>query len=606
VIPYAAKTGTAQNQLAGDAQTVSQIPVTDPSVLAATYDQQQQVQGFYDFPGNLAADRYQVDGKAQDTVVAVRGLKLSGVPASQRNWVDDHLKYTHGYGLVAAKGDAAQPDGSPDYIEQNLPATGALGGYEQRVYFGSGLPEYSIVGGTAKSTPAEFDYPDDSSPALQQSTTYSGKGGVPVGSFLNKLMYAVKFQQPKILLSSGVNKDSQIMYDRDPGQRVQAVAPWLTIDGSTYPVVVNGRILWVVDGYTTTAAYPYSTTTQLAGKVNYVRNSVKATVDAYDGTVTLYAWDDSDPILKTWMKAFPGTVKPRAAISPDLLAHLRYPQDLFTAQRDILGRYHVTSPSEFFGGSAFWNAPADPTKERAEGPSQQPLPPSYLTLQMPGQSAPTFSLTSALAPANRSNLAAFMAVDSDPGPDYGKIRVLELPPGTAVEGPEQVQSTFRDTFAGQLNSLRAGNTTNVVEGNLLTLPVGGGLLSVEPVYVQPTSGQATYPLLKGVLVAFGEKTAFEPTLQQGLDTIFGGDAGATTGESLPPPSPTGTPPPQAGSSTDDQLKQALADAVTAQNAAAAALAKSPPDWKSFGEAEQAVQQALARAQALENSRSAAK
>ena len=565
---YAAKTGTAQNQLTPDAQAVAQIRVADPALLSAAFNQQQQdpARASYEFPGTLAVDRYPVNGKVQDAIVGVTGVNLAGLPAAQRGWYDEHLQHTHGYGFVAAKGAAVQADGSPDYIEQNLPPSGSLGSYEPRVYFGSGLPDYSIVSGPAASTP-----------------------GVSVGSFLNKLMYAAKFHQPKILLSDSVSKDSRIVYDRDPLRLVQAVAPWLTLDGTTYPALVDGRILWVVDGYTTTSAYPYSTTTHLSdgtSKVNYVRDSVKATVDADTGAVTLYAWDAGDPILKTWMKAFPGTVKPRAAISPDLLAHLRYPQDLFTAQRDLFGRYHVTSASEFFSGASAWNAPADPTKTSA-----QPQAPNYLTLQMPGQSAPSFSLASTLTPVNRGDVAAYMAVDCDPGPGYGKIRVLEIPSGISVPGPGQIQSTFQSSFADQLNALSADNA-RVVEGNLLTLPLGGGLLSVEPVYAQPATGPATYPLLKGVMVAFGGNTAFAPTLQQGLDELFSGTSGATTGEN-----PV---------TVDDQLKQALADAVAAQNTARAALSKTPPDWQAFGTAEQAVQQALARAQALENARPPAK
>jgi uncharacterized membrane protein (UPF0182 family) len=609
---YIAKTDVAQNQLAADDPTVAQIPVMDPSVASAAFNQQQDG-AFYTSPDNLAVDRYQVGAKTQDTLVAVRQLSLGGLPASQRSWVDNHLKYTHGYGLVAAKGAATGPDGSPDYVEQNLPATGVLGDYEQRVYFGAGLPDYSIVGGTANS---EFDYPDDTSPTLQQSTTYVGKGGVPVGSFLNKLLYAVKFQEPKILLSNGVNKQSRIMYDRDPKQRVRAVAPWLTVDGATYPVAVNGRILWVVDGYTTTEAYPYSTTTRLdavvkdsvsaggenplgASKVNYIRNSVKATVDAYDGTVTLYAWDDSDPILKTWMKAFPDTVKPRAAISPELLAHLRYPQDLFKAQRDILGRYHVTKASEFFAGTSFWTVPSDPTKDGGDStpPEAGVQPPYYLTLQMPGQKAPSFSLASLLVPATGGNPAAFIAVDSDPGPDYGTLRVLQLPADTTVKGPEQIQKEFRSVFAGDLNLLRTG-TTKIVEGNLLSLPVGGGLLYVEPVYGQPPVGQPTYPVLKSVLVAFGDKKAFEPTLQQGLDKIFAGRSGATTSENPPPPATGGTP--------AEQVKSALDEAITAWNNANAALAKSPPDFADYGKYQQELHDALARAYAIMNSAQAPK
>ena len=598
---YSAKTAVEQKQLAGDGPTISQVPVMDPSVASGAFTEQQPLldRAIYSFPDALTVDRYPIGGKVQDTLIGVRGLNTAAIPANQRTWVDEHLKYTHGYGVVAAKGNAVTPDnGSPDYIEHNVPSAGLLGSYEQAVYFGTGLPDYSIVGGPPKTPPVEFDYPDDASPTSQHSVTYAGKGGVPVGSFLNKLLYAVKFGQPKIVLSNGVNKDSRIMYDRDPKQRVKDVAPWLTVDSTTYPVVANGRILWVVDGYTTTTAYPYSTTTQLSGKgkVNYVRNAVKATVDAYDGTVTLYAWDESDPILKTWMNAFPGTVKPRSTISPELMAHLRYPQDLFTAQRAMLGRYHVTTAQEFSAGTSFWNVQSDPTKDGADG--SVPQPPSYLTVQLPGQTAPVFSLTSTLTSADHGTVTAFLAVDSDPGPDYGKLRVLKLPPGITVPGPSQIHDTFRTTYASVLNA------PNAIEGNLLTLPVGGGLLYVEPVYTpySPPDTQTTYPVLNRVLVAFGTKTASQPTLQQALDQLFADDAGATTGENAPLPGASPSLPPVDGAAAA-QVKQALADAVAAQHQAAVDLAKSPPDWTDFGVQETNVQKALARAQAILNGQS---
>jgi uncharacterized membrane protein (UPF0182 family) len=210
--PYNAKTDVSPGQLATDADTVTQIRIMDPSIISTTFDQQQQVRGFYTFPDDLSVDRYMLNGKSQDSVVAVRELNLDGVATSQRNWVNDHLKYTHGYGFVSAKGNSSVNNGNPDYLERDIPSTGALGDYEQRVYFSDGLPDYSIVGGTAKSTPAEFDYPDDKSPTQQQSTTYAGKGGVPIGSFFTKLLYSTKFEEPKILLSNGVNQDSRIMY----------------------------------------------------------------------------------------------------------------------------------------------------------------------------------------------------------------------------------------------------------------------------------------------------------------------------------------------------------------------------------------------------------
>ena len=621
VKPYNAKTDVTADQLAGDANTTAQIRILDPALVSATFDQTQQVRGFYSFPDTLSVDRYDRSGVSQDSVVAVRELNLNGVAQSQRNWVNDHLKYTHGYGFVAAEGNNRDvTTGLPVYFEQNIPTSGDLtkqGAYEPRVYFGENSPEYSIVGAPKGSTPAEFDYPDDSNASgNQQSNTYQGAGGVPAGSFFNKLLYATKFEDMKVLLSSGINKDSRILYDRDPKQRVQSVAPWLTIDGDAYPAVIDGRVQWIVDGYTTTSAYPYSTTTSLsavaadsltnatrtplgAGSVNYIRNSVKATVDAYDGTVKLYTWDATDPILKAWSKAFPGTVLPKADISPELLAHLRYPQDLFKAQRDILSRYHVTTAPEFFGGSSFWTVPPDPTKT---GDSAD-QPPYFLTLKMPDQAAPSFSLTSTLVPAKRQNLAAFMAVDSDPGPDYGKIRILELPAGSTIPGPSQVQNAFRsNTEVAQLiNILKSGSSSTVIEGNLLTLPVGGGLLYVEPVYVQATGGSAPYPLLQKVLVSFGSNIALRDTLQQALDAVFAGNSGASTGEK--PGAGTGTGPttgPGAPGAASQPLKDALAAMQKAQAEASAALAKTPPDWTAYGAAQQAFQTALTTALSAAN------
>src|SRR4029450_2039141 len=299
---------------------------------------------------------------------------------------------------------------------------------------------------------------------------------------------AVKYRDEKILLSSGVNKDSRILYDRKPRERVEKVAPWLTVDSNTYPAIVDGKLVWIIDGYTTTSGYPYSsrrtlgdvTETSLTTEnrsviapqdtVNYIRNSVKATLDAYNGTVTLYAWDQSDPVLKMWMKAFPGTRKERGAITGGLMAHLRYPEDLFKVQRDLLAQYHVTDATAFYSGQDFWRVPTDPT-----GDGDQP--PYYLTIRMPDQDAANFSLTSTLVPNNRQNLAAFVAVDANPGGDYGKLRVLELPRNTVVPGPAQVQNNFRSNTAvsQQLNLLTRGGQSTVRLGNLLERSVGGSL-----------------------------------------------------------------------------------------------------------------------------------
>jgi len=324
---------------------------------------------------------------------------------------------------------------------------------------------------------------------------------------------------------------------RDPRDRVQKVAPWLQIDGDPYPVVADGKVTWIVDGYTTTDQYPNSTptsfgdattdtvtaqgknvTAQARDDVNYIRNSVKATVDAYDGTVTLYAWDQSDPMLQTWMKAFPGTVQPRSAIPASILAHVRYPEDMFKLQRQIFTKYHVTDPAGFYSGQDFWTVPNDPTNKTSASTAQ---PPYYLQVQMPGQASTSFSLTTTFAPQKRETLAAVMAINSDPGDDYGHIRVLQLPSSTTIPGPAQVQNNFEsDPAVSQQLTLLRGSGSDVVLGNLLSLPVAGGVLYVEPVYISGTSTQG-YPLLKKVLAGFGDKVALKDTIGEALATVFG-------------------------------------------------------------------------------------
>ena len=362
-----------------------------------------------------------------------------------------------------------------------------------------------------------------------------------------------------------MTSDSQILYDRDPRDRVQKVAPYLTLDGRAYPAVVDERVVWIVDGYTTSDQYPYSepkslddaTTDSLTETsetiqalqpktANYIRNSVKATVDAYDGSVTLYAWDAEDPILKAWDSVFPSTLEPMSSIKGSLMSHLRYPEDLFKVQRSLLARYHVTNAGQFFSGNDFWANPNDPTSSVAV-----PQPPYYLTLRMPDQDEASFSLMSSFIPTGnnaRNVLTGYLAVDAEagnedgkPSADYGKMRLLELPRDSTVPGPGQVNNNFvaDPDVSNELNILGRGDS-QVVRGNLLTLPMGGGLLYVQPVYVQARSG-TTFPLLQRVLVAFGDDIGFADTLDGALDQVFGGDSGADAGDAGTDPD-AGTPP----------------------------------------------------------------
>ena len=601
---YQATLATNSGQLATDAATIANIRLMDPNVLSATFRQLQQIKPYYTFPESLDIDRYTVNGVQRDAVVAVRELNIDGNPS--RNWINDHLVYTHGFGFVSAFGNTVDADGKPSFLVGDLPPTTGLGKFEPRIYFGENVPDYSIIGGPKTDTPVEFDYPDDASANGQKNYTYTGKGGVPMGGLLNKLLFAIQYQEQRIVLSNLINSESKILYNRSPRERVAKVAPWLTLDGDPYPAIVDGKIQWIIDGFTTSAGYPYAQTTSLGTattdaltvnstsitaqtnkNINYIRNSVKATVDAYDGTVVLYQWDEKDPVLKTWMKAFPNTVTPKSKMSEELLAHIRYPEDLFRVQRDVLSSYHVQTAAAFYGGQDFWRVPRDPSTFGANAGAQ---PPYYMTLEMPGTNKPTFALTTPFVPrGGRENLSAFAVVDSNYGPNYGKISVLQLPRSTNVAGPSQVASNFeaKPEVANSLSLLRQGGS-DVVLGNLLTLPVGGGLLYVQPVYVKATANTAAYPLLQKVLVSFGDVIGYDSSLKGALDQVFGGNSGTSS---------SGTPVTSNTNNASADLKSALQTAKQAIADGNAALAKG--DFAAYGRAQDRLKAALAAAIAAE-------
>ncbi|MBC7560379.1 MAG: UPF0182 family protein [Dermatophilaceae bacterium] len=626
VTEYKALTTPSRGQLRNDTTSIPGIRLVDPSVVSPTFKQLQAVKNYYQFPDALDVDRYTIDGKTRDTVVAVRELDLEGLQASQRNWVNDHTVFTHGFGLVAAYGNRSGEDGQPVFYQQNIPPVGPLGAFEPRIYFGESSPAYSIAGGPAAGPKRELDYPNSSATG-QANNTYAGKGGVNIGNFFRKAAYALKYRELKIMLSDTVNADSRLLDHRTPRERVERVAPWLTLDGNSYPAVVDGRVQWIVDGYTTSANYPYSRMQQIdsattdsltarttsvqalqAGQVNYIRNSVKATVDAFDGSVKLYAWDEKDPLLKAWSKAFGGTVRPLSAISSDQMSHLRYPEDLFKVQRSLMTKYHVTDPGAFYGGQDYWAVPDDPTQEQ----KTVDQPPYYLSIAMPGVTSPSFSLTTTFKPqGDRPVLSGFMAVDANAGnvagkkrAGYGALRLLELPKDTTVKGPGQVQndiessnttsSRFTLTLSQFLNNNRTQGS-QVTLGNQLTLPVGGGLLYVEPIYVSAKTG-SSFPLARAIVVAFGNQLAWSDTLSGALDGLFGGSSGADTGDS-PTPAKTTTPVPGAkGTGTaapSAALKAALADVQKAFTDGQEALKVG--DFTAYGAAQKRLQAAIADA-----------
>lgn len=554
---YSGNAPTSPQQVAADRSTTSNIRLLDPTIISPAFTQFQQGKNFYFFPEQLAIDRYAgVDGSLRDYVVAARELNPARLIENQRDWINRHTVYTHGNGFIASpantvRGVANDPNQNGGYPEFLASVVGANGGVvspgpapldQPRIYFGpvisSGPADYAIVG--KNGADREYDYETNTE---TKNYTYTGAGGVRLGNWLDRGVFAAKFAERNFLFSNVIGSNSKILFNRDPAERVEAVAPWLTTDTTVYPAIVNKRMVWIVDGYTTLDNYPYSELTSLSSatadstavgvnrllpdkQVSYIRNSVKATVDAYDGTVTLYAQDDKDPVLTAWMKAFPGTVKPKADITPELAAHLRYPEDLFKVQRMLLAKYHVDDPVTFFSTSDFWDVPLDPNPTASSF-----QPPYYIVAKdlARNDNSSSFQLTTAMNRFRRDFLAAYISASSDPD-TYGKITVLTIP--GQVNGPKLAFNAIStDTAVSQdLGVIGRDNQNRIRWGNLLTLPVGqGGLLYVAPVYASPGASDAasSYPRLIRVAMMYNDKVGYGPTVSMALDGIFGAGAGAT-------------------------------------------------------------------------------
>jgi len=560
---YSGNAPTNAKQVAADRATTSNIRLLDPNVISPAFTQFQQGKNFYFFPEQLNVDRYRDrEGNLRDYVVAARELNPARLIDNQRDWINRHTVFTHGNGFIASpantvRGIANDPNANGGYPEFLASVVGANGSVvspgpapldQPRIYFGpviaSAPADYAIVGKNGEDR--EYDYETNTE---TKNYTYAGAGGVPVGNWLARGVFAAKFAERNFLFSNVIGSNSKILFNRDPAERVKAVAPWLTTDTTVYPAIVNKRIVWIVDGYTTLDNYPYSELTSLSSAtadstevainrlrpdklVSYIRNSVKATVDAYDGTVTLYAQNEADPVLQAWMKTFPGTVKPKAEITKELAEHLRYPEDLFKVQRALLAKYHVDDPVTFFSTSDFWDVPLDPNPTASSF-----QPPYYIVANnlAAENSSASFQLTSAMNRFRRDFLAAFVSASSDPA-TYGKITVLTIP--GQVNGPKLAFNAIStDTAVSQdLGVIGRDGQNRIRWGNLLTLPVGqGGLLYVAPVYASPGTSDAasTYPRMIRVAMLYNDKVGYGPTVSSALDDIFGPGAGATAADPSP-------------------------------------------------------------------------
>ncbi|HET6735983.1 UPF0182 family protein [Mycobacterium sp.] len=569
---YGGDTPATAQQVAADRATTSNIRLLDPNIVSPAFTQFQQGKNFYYFSDQLNIDRYRDrDGNLRDYVVAARELNPDRLIDNQRNWQNRHTVYTHGNGFIASpantvRGVANDPNQNGGYPEFLASVVGANGGVvspgpapleQPRIYFGPVIADtsddYAIVGRSGADR--EYDYETNTE---TKNYTYTGSGGVPIGNALARSVFGAKFAEWNFLFTDAIGDNSKILFNRDPAERVKAVAPWLDTDTTVYPAIVNKRMVWIVDGYTTLDNYPYSELTTLSSatadssavavnrlqpdkQVSYIRNSVKATVDAYDGKVTLYAQDEQDPVLQTWMKVFPGTVKPKSDITPELQEHLRYPEDLFKVQRALLAKYHVNDPVTFFSTSDFWDVPQDPNPTASSF-----QPPYYIVAKdlASEDNSASFQLTSAMNRFRRDFLAAYISASSDPD-TYGNITVLTIP--GQVNGPKLAFNAIStDTAVSQdLGVIGRDNQNRIRWGNLLTLPVAqGGLLYVTPVYASPGASDAasSYPRLIRVAMMYNDRVGYGPTVRDALTELFGPGADATATGPAPVVGGNGQPP----------------------------------------------------------------
>lgn len=601
VAPYS---GTAPDVPGnGIAAATSTVPLVDPQLVRDTFEQNQQGRAYYSVADVLDVDRYELNGQERALVLGARELDQQNLNDGDKNWSNLHTVYTHGSGIIAAYANQrGTDDNSPGTeiqwaegnqgVDQDALTTAAgPDGYESRIYFGEQSPDYSVVGKASDDSPSVELGLSGANDDDERTTTYDGEGGVPIGSTFRQLMYAIKFGETNFLLSGRVNSNSEVIYDRTPRERVEKVAPWLTIDDDAYPAVVDGKIVWILDGYTTTDRYPGSQResfeemtddslqqdtglqTLPTDEINYMRNAVKATVDAYDGTVTLYAWDEEDPILAAWRSAFPGTVEDRSEMSEQLLDHVRYPEDLFKVQRYQFARYHVTDPGDWYQGNDRWEVPRDPK------PGTNSLQPPYrLFVNVPevedeeGTALPggqQWGLTSNFVPFGRNNLASFATVNSDAtSEDYGRITVLQMQDQN-TDGPGTIAAQINtdDDVRERLRSFETGDSP-ISYGNLLTAPVAGGLMHIQPIYAARLGASGGYPILQYVVVAIGDRVGIGETLVAAI-----GDA---LGEEVPDQPGTETPPEGGGTdpgTEEKTVEQLLQEAQTALDEANAALAE---------------------------------
>ena len=582
--------------------TISNIRLWRPDVLAENYTSLQRFRAYYDF-NDVDVDRYTIDGQRRVLMLSTREVSQAGIPEGGRTWQNVHLVYTHGFGAVASQVNTATTEGQPVFTLRDIPPVGdpGLEGNGQRVYYGEGAQgdaAFVVVDTETK----ELDYQGTATNDQAQKTyTYDGDGGIPIGGFFQRALFAWRYRDVNLLISGLIRNDSRIMIYRDITQRVPKAAPFLQFDNDPYTAIVDGRLVWIWDAYTTTNQYPYSDfvdladvaasanqTTSVGGNINYLRNSVKVVVDAFSGKMTYYVSDPNDPIIEAWSKAFPTMFTPLDQASPTLLSHFRYPENLFQVQAFQYTNYHVTNPDVFYGKQDFWAIPNDPTLSTpGTSGGQAFMRPYYVLMRLPGETDESFVLILPFTPLDRQNMVAWLAAKSDPGPDYGDIVSFQFPSGVNVDGPTQVFSRINQDarFSSERTLLGQGGST-IVFGDFLVIPLEDSLLYVQPVYVKSNQENAI-PELKRVVVVNGTQIGIGTSLREALNDSLG---------AVVPPPTGGGGGGQPQGSLEQQIQAQLDQA--SQHFAAADTALRAGDLATYQKEITAAQEATARAQEL--------
>jgi uncharacterized membrane protein (UPF0182 family) len=528
--PFTVEDDLTRAQVDENEVTIDNVRLWDPGILQTTYSELQALRTYYAF-ADVDVDRYEIDGQLRQVMLSVRELQQEELPEGAQTWQNLALTYTHGLGVVASQVNVADSEGQPVFLARNIPTEGRdelVPDEQERIYYGeTPTPTYSIV----NTDQAELDY-EESGTSDQVYTRYDGAGGVTIGNRLSRLMYALRFSDPNIVLSNLPRDDSKILYHRTITERVQKVAPYLALDGDPYPVVEGGRVLWVVDGYTTSANYPYSErrtfgTGTDARTVNYIRNSVKATVDAYDGTVTLYEMDIDDPIVDAWRRVFPGRFADLVDAPEGLQDNFRYPQDLFRLQSELYSIYHIAGADAFYTRADAWEIPPDAAALQNNPDLREedaPLEPYYLLMRLPGQEQEEFVLIQPYLARERPNMIAWLAGRSDPE-HYGDLFAVQFPSNQTILGPQQAQARIgqNDTIAEYITLRDRESGSQVIRGNMLVIPIEESILYVQPLFIE--NEQAQIPQLERVVLVMGDRVVMERTLDQAIAALLGEDVG---------------------------------------------------------------------------------